>query len=161
MTKKTIIWSSLAVLVTLGGVAYAWHYSGHHHCCGHGGKLTWMIHELKDELDLNDQQVQFLKETKKELFAHKKKLRSKKGPIFTELSDEIRKNSMNKNVLHQLAERVKKTHMISKKDLIIEKLVAFHAMLSAEQKEELADKLQEFADKHGEKSACCPSKHDD
>ena len=156
--KQIIIWSSLVGLIVLGSITYVWKYHSECHRHHHSQKLTWLRHELKDELDLNKRQVQFLHETKRELLAHKKKFQSKKSLIFTKLSDEVRKNSMDKNVLRQLAKRVKKSHMISQEDLIINKLVTFHAMLSAEQKEKLAEKLQKFADKHRKNSSCCSNK---
>ncbi len=126
---------------------------GHRHPGGHGdisGFGFGRIEKMAEELNLSEQQIEELKEIEKEMGEKRslmRKERKDEESIKIKIVDLIRKDSLSReevlsfmNKLHSLKEE----HRMQMDSLMAERLAKIHAVLTKEQREILAKKLEEF-----------------
>jgi len=142
MVRKTIITSTLAAL----GLSLLF-FAG----CrppGHHGGAEFMIDYMSEALDLTDAQQDQLDEIKQEMFAKAAELHQQKKAQHEEFIALLQAEEIDPARLKTLVAR-HRAQMDQMVDLAVDRVVAFHATLSAEQKEKLVRKIEKFYRFHG------------
>jgi periplasmic protein CpxP/Spy len=116
---------------------------GHHGKKMHDDYVEFFLFKITKELDLNESQQNFLKETVKELKQNKEELHKDKSNHVKKLKNLINSDYITENELEELFEE-KHKEMETIKEKLISKIVEFHSTLTKEQK----SKVIKLIDKH-------------
>ena len=106
-----------------------------------------IVKHISKELDLNDAQKTKLKALVAEIQAKHEELRTGKAEQVEQFTNEIRKDTLDLDRINQLIDE-KHEAMAEMRPFMIEKLTEFHAMLTPEQRNKLADKMEAFHKEH-------------
>ncbi len=133
----------------------------HHHPGGSGDISEFgfaRIEKMAKELNLSEQQIEKLKEIEKEMCEKRSVMRKEMKDhesISMQIVELIRKDSLAReevlkfmNELHSLKEE----HRMRMDSLMAERLAKMHSVLTREQREILAKKIEEFEPKRHHKS---------
>ena len=132
-------------VLTVGGIAIAGHKHDEHERAKHFAKH--MSEDIADNLELNDSQEDKLHDMLKEVADKRHSLReSAKNDIRTM----VLQDSMSQEDAMRLLE-MRKTRRAEMHEFIAAQIVAFHAELDDDQKEELAEIAPRWLAKHGRK----------
>jgi Spy/CpxP family protein refolding chaperone len=116
------------------------------HGCFHSSpekKADWVVNKITKELDLNEQQESKLNDIKKEILAKKGEYKNDHRQIFDTVVTEVRKENIDQVKIKMVFED-KHKNMEEMIPFVISKLSEFHSVLTPEQREKLANKMQEF-----------------
>jgi len=117
----------------------------HHH--DPEDKVEWMVHKISKKLDLDDGQKAKLEDVKVELMMHHNQHKTEKAESMERLIRELKKPEIDQALLLDFVNQ-HTTRVEQAAPAVIEKLAIFHASLTAEQKQELVEKLQKFKKRH-------------
>lgn len=122
------------------------------HCWAHGDsekRINWLAKKITSELDLNDDQQITLNRIKEEIMAKQREFRSanKREEHLNRFLDEIKKDSLDREVLIKITDE-RLNHINEMRTFLIDKLIEFHAVLTPEQKEKLAEKIIKLYEKY-------------
>jgi Spy/CpxP family protein refolding chaperone len=138
----------IALSVVLGVVASGALFLG----CRHKYKspekrAEWIVGKIASELDLDDDQKLELDRIKDEALEKYREHREKRKAIHGRVIELVKSDTLDVDEVNRIFdEREKK--MKKMRPFIIEKITEFHRILKPEQKEKLAEKLQEFKKRH-------------
>lgn len=104
-------------------------------------RAEWLVKRINKELDLNDSQKQTLQRIKEELIAKHNAEKPQIQQQFSELNQLIRAETLDQAKLKELRKR-HQAHREAMEALFVEKVVEFHKVLSAEQRNKAADLMQ-------------------
>lgn len=142
-----------AAIVTTIGLANVLGCTGYFHKLCQKGEFK-MHEEIKKkiikELDLNEDQQAKLDAIHGEIKSQWRFHENSHRQMFETFKSEIRKDTLDQDVLQQMMAQ-KHERINEVKPLVMEKIVAFHASLTPEQKEKLISRM----DKFHEKKKCC------
>lgn len=142
MVRKTII-TGTVVALSLSLLFFAGcRQRGHHR------GAEFMIDYMSEALDLTDAQQAQLEEIKEEMFAKAKALHDQKKAQHDEFMALVQAETIDPAQLKTLIAR-HRAQMDEVVDLAVDRVVAFHSTLSAEQKEKLVEKIEKFHRFHG------------
>ena len=142
MLRKTIITGTVIALRLSLLVFSGCRHRGHH------GGAEFMIDYMSEALDLTDAQQEQLDEIKEEFFTKAKQLHEEKKAQHDEFMALVQAESIDPVQLKALVAK-HRARMDEMVDLAVDRVVAFHATLSAEQKEKLVEKIEKFHRYHG------------
>jgi Spy/CpxP family protein refolding chaperone len=106
-------------------------------------KINYVAEHIADELELNDSQIVKLDQLKADVLEKYKEIKAKKRADHAELIKKIRNDEISRAYLYNLAAKKEALHK-ELKPFIIDRVLEFYDILTAEQKKLLADKLQKF-----------------
>ena len=115
---------------------------------GHDKGAEFMIDYMSEALDLTDGQQAQLEDIKAEMFAKAKQLHDDKRAQRDEFMALLQAEAIDPAKLKTMiaGHRAKMDELV---DLGVDRVVAFHSTLSAEQKEKLVEKIEKFHRFHG------------
>ena len=115
---------------------------------GHHKGAEFMIDYMSEALDLTDAQQAQLEDIKDEMFAKAKELHDQKKAQHEEFMTLVQAEAIDPVQLKSMiaGHRAKMDEVV---ELAVDRVVAFHATLSAEQKEKLVEKIEKFHRFHG------------
>ncbi|MBL7713970.1 MAG: Spy/CpxP family protein refolding chaperone [Bdellovibrionales bacterium] len=131
-------------IATLGIAPLAFSGCRHHRSPEH--RAEWVVKKIKGELDLTEVQVAKLNSIKDEFLAERKAHDSKRRLAMDEFLKQVRSDKMDTAKIQGLIDE-RRTHMDQVGPKIVARIAEFHAMLTPEQRNKAADKLQKFADR--------------
>lgn len=116
--------------------------------CRHPGRslekrAEWITDKIESKLDLDKSQTQTLGQIRDELVAKAKSNKPQMTQISTEFEALVRSDSMDKNKLKDLQKRREAIHA-EMENLLVEKIVTFHAVLKPEQRAKAADSIKDL-----------------
>ncbi|MBN2009057.1 Spy/CpxP family protein refolding chaperone [candidate division KSB1 bacterium] len=106
-------------------------------------KTKWVVRKISRELKLNDEQKQNLETMIRDIHSKMEVLHMEKGTMLTVLTDEVQKDSIDADVLNNFFTD-RETDFKEIRSYAIDKLVEFHKTLTPEQRQKLAEKMQEI-----------------
>jgi periplasmic protein CpxP/Spy len=145
MKKPIILISTLFSVLLVSGLA----------ACKHGGHFNGfdefdqqaVVSRVASRLDLNDSQKAQLQDIVGEIAARAKALHADRQARHQELADLVRQETVSRETVDRMiAEKFDRMKELA--DLAAERLVAFHATLTPEQREKLAAHIEEHAAGH-------------
>jgi len=144
MKRNTLIGAGVFTLLA------ALSFAGCHHRSPEG-RIGWFVEEAADRLSLDAVQRERLEEMAKEALERKKQMHADRESIRETLMVELRKEHMDRAVLDGVVLE-KRRQMDEMTDYLVDSAVAFHEMLTPEQREKLVSELEKFhtrAEKYG------------
>jgi Spy/CpxP family protein refolding chaperone len=120
-------------------------------CKEHRPKGEFMLDYFSEALDLNAEQQEKLSGIRTELEEQVENMHEDKAEMHETIKTQLANETIDKEVVRQLiADHRAKMDTLT--DLAVDRLAAFHAELSAEQKEKLIAKLEKFEKYHSKRS---------
>jgi periplasmic protein CpxP/Spy len=108
-------------------------------------RADWIAKRISSELDLNDKQKAELQRIKKEILDKRKELDVKLIP--EEIIDQIRLTQIDEGKVNKAFE-TSGTKRDQMRIFMTKKFIEFHAVLTPEQRNKLADRISELLKKH-------------
>ena len=142
--KKRFVWGAIvSLLIIVSGVMACRHHSGH----GFDKfALEAMNKRIASELDLNESQQASLESITAEFKAKMEEMHAGSKERRIQAADMIRQDAIDRETVDQMiAEHRDK--LLELADLAADRLIAFHAVLTPEQREKIADHIKSHADK--------------
>lgn len=145
MKKRIIIISTLVTTLLVSGLA----------ACKHGSHFNGfdefdqqaVVNRVASRLDLNDSQKAQFQDIVGEFAARAKALHADRQARHQELADLVRQETVSRETVDRLvAEKFDRMKELA--DLAEDRLIAFHATLTPEQREKLAAHIEDHADGH-------------
>ena len=145
MKKPIILISTLFSVLLVSGLA----------ACKHGGHFNGfdefdqqaVVSRVASRLDLNDSQKAQLQDIVGEIAARAKALHADRQARHQELADLVRQETVSREAVDRMVAD-KFDSMKELADLAEDRLIAFHATLTPEQREKLAAHIEDHADGH-------------
>ena len=109
-------------------------------------KVEWITKRIAKELDLNDQQKEKLGQIRDEIIAKQAEMRQQKEELINAFISEIPKDTLNLQFLKDLLQE-KHQDMEQMYDFTLARLEEFHAILAPQQRQKLAERINEFHNK--------------
>ncbi len=106
-------------------------------------KVNWIVDKMVDDLDLSDNQEAKLEQIKKEVIAKIKETKGKRKAVFNELISQIKSDRIDQEKIYEMFEEAH-TKNANNRKYFIAKASEFHSILSAKQRMELVNKMQEL-----------------
>lgn len=140
--SKTII-----ALITIGGVlvtALAFGSCRRNHCrVSPEKKVDYAAKRIASELDLTDAQKTRLDLMKAEIVAKMKEHRKDRAEQHKKIIDLVISDELDRGNLEKIADQ-KHAKMQELRPFVIDKIIEFHKMLTPEQRQKLAEKIDKF-----------------
>ncbi|HEX9934544.1 MAG TPA: Spy/CpxP family protein refolding chaperone [bacterium] len=153
MTHKHLIIHLLVGLPLLALLALHLHWYHHNlefHAF-HGRRIekmsAYFIRQISKKLDLDSRQKAVLTDIRDGIMAEHRRFRQEADTAFQDLLVEIEKDSLDKAVLNRLAQKHQEC-MEAMHSSAVEKLAAFHASLTPEQKQKLTVMIKKHFQNH-------------
>jgi periplasmic protein CpxP/Spy len=118
-------------------------FMNHFHSDSPGKMADKIAAHFSDELKLDKAQKEKLDKIKDDIISKHKEMQKESEPLFEEIHKEITKDSIDKDKLVSLMNKMGANHQ-SMHPFIADKIIEFQGMLTKEQKEILAKKINEF-----------------
>jgi periplasmic protein CpxP/Spy len=140
MYKKILI--TLTVVIVGGGILFAAGCAHRFSSSTPEEKAGWAVDRIKSKLDLSDQQVTEVNKIKDEILAKKDDFRDMREGFYETMLNEIRSDKFDVNAVNQLftAKEAKSREL---RTFMIQEAAKFHAILTPEQREKIAKKMEE------------------
>ncbi|OHD69286.1 MAG: hypothetical protein A2W19_15930 [Spirochaetes bacterium RBG_16_49_21] len=106
-------------------------------------RAEFIVKKLTRTLDLTEEQVEKLNKIKDEILAATKNIRNERKAFRNEALVLVKSEKLDRNAFNNLISR-REQAWNELKPLIIDKLIEFHSMLTPEQKNKLAEKMEKF-----------------
>lgn len=146
--KKIILISSLAIFILIGlaGAGFTKNMVDKYI---EGGPWGFMLDKITKDLNLSEQQQAEVNKIKDEIKAKKDALRQKRKDHASEFEQMFRSDTFDKQKALELAKQ-READREEMRNFIIDEMAKFHAILTPEQRNKVADKLKEKREKgHG------------
>jgi Spy/CpxP family protein refolding chaperone len=145
MKKRIALISILSSFVLLTGVAACRH--GHHHGGFDEFDIEAISKRIVHRLDLSESQKTQLEALIIEIANEAKKLRADHNTRHQELADLVRQDTIERETVDRMmAEKFDRMQTLV--DLVADRLIGFHATLTPEQREKVAEQIEEHAARH-------------
>ncbi len=146
MNTRSII-TVAAILVTFSMIAIG---CGNRHCFHRSPekKAQWVVNRIAGKLDMTDSQEKKLEKIKDEVLAKMEKHKTEHQSMHDEALQLVKKEKLTKADLEKLFAQREQRYRELLKPFIIEKMLDFHAILTPEQKNQLAEKMAEHYNEH-------------
>jgi periplasmic protein CpxP/Spy len=141
--KSIFIIIGLIALVVLAACGCHHGRPRFHRCFSPERKAKFVVKKVTKELKLNDQQKAELESMISDIHGKMETLHNGKGAAVNTLTDEIKKDTMDQTVLNTLFDDHVKTFN-EVRVYATERFIKFHQLLTPEQRQKLAEKIQEF-----------------
>lgn len=144
MKRKTLIGAGVFTLLA------ALSFAGCHHRSPEE-RIGWFLEDVSERLSLDATQRERLDEMARGFMERKKQMRADRESIRETLMSELRKDRMDRAVIDGVVIE-KRRQLDEMADYLVESAIAFHEMLTAEQREKLVGELEKFhvrAEKYG------------
>ncbi len=106
-------------------------------------RAEFIVKKLTNNLDLTKEQVEKLNKIKDEILARTKDFKNERKASYNEALALIKSEKLDKSSLTSLiGKREQKWNEL--KPFLVEKFIEFHGMLTPEQKNKLAEKMEKF-----------------
>ena len=109
-------------------------------------KAEWVAKKISSELDLDDSQRAKLDEIKTEVLAKQQSFSGIKSELWDEVHKQITSGAVDEQKLNNLFAG-KETQFTEMRTFAISKFAEFHAILTTEQRAELAEKMNKMHDR--------------
>ena len=139
---KKIAFTSLGLMLLVGLAAFA---GCRHH--SHAHKAERIEAYLADELDLNAEQRDIVRQIHSDLHQKHQEMRMAKEQTFETVMNQLRQDQIDAQVLRQSIEDMQ-PHIKDMMVLFADGLAEFHASLNPEQRTKLVAKVEEFKKLH-------------
>jgi periplasmic protein CpxP/Spy len=106
-------------------------------------RAEFLVDRISSKLDLTKEQVVKLNKIKDEILARIKTYQSDREIIHKELMEMAKSDKLDRNKLENFINK-REARMKDLKPLLIDKIVEFHDMLTPEQKNRIAEKMDKF-----------------
>ena len=113
----------------------------------HEHKAEFMVDYIAETIDATDEQRAQLNGIKDKFVAKAKEMHEQKEAMHAAFIAELRKEQISRETLNGLIDQ-KRAQMDEFINMALDHLIEFHQILSAEQKEKLAAKIEYFHEKH-------------
>ncbi|MBI9082187.1 MAG: Spy/CpxP family protein refolding chaperone [Desulfobacterales bacterium] len=133
-----IIISVTAVVIALVGCGHQKFWS---HEDSPEARAAWVVKKVSDRLDLNPRQQEELNRISKEVMARRDDIRTSREQSRQQVLDMVRSDAINRAELERLVNE-KKAQIEELIPFFMDKALAFHAMLTPEQRETLAAEME-------------------
>ena len=137
---------TIIALIAVMGVGSALFVGCNHR--GHDRGAAFMLDYMSEALDLNEDQQSMASSYKDEIMAKVKSMHSEKKQMHDEIKTQLAGASIDKQRVKALVAE-HRAGMDEVIDLVVDKVVEFHATLSPEQRTKLIAKLEKFEKRHG------------
>jgi len=114
---------------------------------GHGRGAAFMLDYMAEALDLNEDQQAMASSYKDEIMAKVKSMHSEKKQMHEEIKTQLAGEFIDKQRVKTLVAE-HRAGMDEVVDLVVDRVVDFHATLSPEQRTKLVNKLEKFEKRH-------------
>ena len=142
MKKRNAVIIALLSMFTAAGVVACKH--GHHRGGFDEFDLEAAVNRIASRLDLDESQKSDLKTITDEIAAKAKEMRADGQERHQELADLVRQETISRDTVNQrVTEKLQKMKELA--DFAADRLIAFHATLTAEQREKVAEHIEEHA----------------
>jgi len=136
---------TIIALIAVMGLGSALFVGCHHR--GHDRGAAFMLDYMAESLDLNKDQLAMANSYKDEIMAKVKDMHLEKKQMHEEIKTQLAGESIDKlRVKKLVAEH--RNGMDEVVDLVVDRIVDFHATLSPEQRTKLVAKLEKFEKRH-------------
>ena len=146
--KKIIISGSIIILLLLGIFATGCKHRSCHFSKSPEEKIEFFVEHVSDELDLTDAQEVKVKNLAEEVHLKMESQKNTTHDIYTAILGEIRNNHVDKQKLNSVIEN-KMDSFEEMKPFIIDKFAEFHNILTPDQRNELAEKMEKLHKRMG------------
>jgi uncharacterized membrane protein len=142
MTKRKVL------LITLVSLALATGFAACKHGYHRGGfdefDLEAAVSRITSRLDLNETQKADLEVIASEVAAKAKEMHGDREAGHQKMADLVRQESIRRDTVdHMVEEKLDK--ILEMTDFVADRLIAFHATLTPEQREKIAEHIEEHA----------------
>lgn len=139
MKKRKVIIAALSALILIGGVAACKH--GHHPGGFDEFDLAAATDRIASRLDLTESQAADLKQIAREIAGKAKAMHADHESRHQELANLIRQDAVDSNTVDGLiTDKMERLREMA--DFAAERLIAFHATLTPEQRERIATHIE-------------------
>lgn len=145
MFFKPLILIVLTILLTAAFMAGCSRYQ--FHSKSPENKAEWIVKKISSELDLDDNQKAKLDKIKSEILAKHQNFGGMKSEIWNEVLSQVKTEKIDEEKLNALLTD-KETQFREMHTFMVSKFVEFHAILTPEQRIELAEKMTKFKEKY-------------
>ena len=118
--------------------------------CGFHGSLEkktkWILKKISKELDLNENQKVELKRITDEILIKRQEFKGSHAEIFNTVLAQVNSDTLDQEKLNQLFEG-KELEFKEMRFFLISKMADFHSILTPEQRQKLAEKMENFHSK--------------
>lgn len=143
MKKKWIVSSMIAIILLIGGITAC------KHGCHPGGldefDLAAVTNRIASRLDLTESQKMELEQISKEIAEKAKAMHADRKIHRQQLADLVRQDAIDNAVIDEMIDQ-KVVDLRAAADFVLERLIAFHATLTPEQREKIAARIEEHAE---------------
>ena len=142
MKKKRIL-IGVSVFIALALILAACGHSrfAAYHSASPEKRVEWVTKHISDELNLNAAQNEKLDAIAADLMDHRKKMAPEREKGRLELAQLVRSETLNRMDLERLVDK-KRAHIEEMVAVVMDHAVAFHQMLTPEQRTLLAEKIE-------------------
>jgi periplasmic protein CpxP/Spy len=140
MIKKIFIVFTAAIAA--GGILFAAGCGHRSSCRTPEKKAEWIVNKMKNKLDLSGEQVTEVNKIKDEILARQNDFKALHEGFYENMLKETRRDKFDVNAVNQLfAEKEIKFKEL--RSFMISETAKFHAILTPEQREKIAKKMEE------------------
>ncbi|EPG74509.1 putative lipoprotein [Leptospira fainei serovar Hurstbridge str. BUT 6] len=139
--------AKITTILLVLGLATVLTQGCHHKWRSPEKRAEFVVKKLKSELDLNESQAATLDKIKVDVLAKRKELKLQEGPFLPkEAVEELRGDKLNVDKWNKYGQENEKK-MGEFRAYFLKKAVEFHAILTPEQRNKLADLITKFQSK--------------
>lgn len=142
MRKKVTYIALVLALLTAGFTVGC---RGHRHGSPEQ-KAEWIAEKISDELDFTENQEAKLDQIKDEVLAKFKEVHTGKKEMHNEVIAKVRNDEITRAYLNSLANKKEALHK-KLKPFIIDRVLEVYEMLTPEQRQTLAEKMEDFQER--------------
>ncbi|MDX1699109.1 MAG: Spy/CpxP family protein refolding chaperone [Melioribacteraceae bacterium] len=146
--KKIIIGGSIVTLLLVGLIATGCKHRACHFNKSPEEKIEYFVEHVSDELDLTEQQEAKVKNLAEEVHSKIENQKSTTHEVYSTLLGEIKNSSVDKEKLSSVIDN-KMNNINEMKPFFIDKFTEFHQILTPEQRNELAEKMEKLHKRMG------------
>ncbi len=142
MTKRNVLLITLVSLLLATGFAACKH--GYHRGGFDEFDLEAAINRIASRLDLTELQKADLEAIASEIAAKAKEMHIDREARHQKMADLVRQESISRDTVDQMVEE-KLDKILEMTDFVADRLIVFHATLTPEQREKIAEHIEEHA----------------
>ena len=142
MKKRNVLFLTLSSLFLATGLGACRH--GYHHGGFDEYDLEAATNRIASRLELDDTQKADLKAITAEIAAKAKEMRADRQAHHRQMAELVRQEAISRDELDRMvADKLQKMQQLA--DFAADRLITFHATLSADQREKIAEHIEEHA----------------
>ena len=146
--KKIIIGGSVITVLLFGLIAKGCKQRAYHFSKSPEEKIEFVVEHVSDELDLTDEQESKVKNLAEEVHSRMESQKNTTHEVYTTILGEIKNSSVDKEKLSSVIDN-KMNNINELKPFFVDKFAEFHQILTPEQRNELAEKMEKLHKRMG------------